>query len=227
MPVESAIVCALWIAHTWVFRQFEYSPRLVITSPVMRCGKSTLLAVLAATTARSKKADSITAASIFRVVNARQPTLLMDEADTYLIRNEAMRGVLNSGYERSGQVTRTEGGYVVDYSTFSPVAIAAIGSVPATIQDRSLEISLRRKVGMKMPHVRDSREVFECVRRRFADWSAECADLSILHDIPAGLDDRQVDIAEALLAIADAAKGDWAAGTSFGARKPVRQSAAL
>jgi len=43
---------ALWIAHTWVADRFDHSPRLGITSPTRRCGKSTLMEVLRATCRR-------------------------------------------------------------------------------------------------------------------------------------------------------------------------------
>jgi hypothetical protein len=40
LPAEAALVIALWIAHTWVYEKFEQTPRLAITSPTERCGKS-------------------------------------------------------------------------------------------------------------------------------------------------------------------------------------------
>jgi hypothetical protein len=36
--------------------------------------------------------------AVFRLIEAHQPTLLIDEADTFLPENEALRGVLNSGF---------------------------------------------------------------------------------------------------------------------------------
>ncbi|HEY8441322.1 MAG TPA: hypothetical protein VIK79_07730, partial [Xanthobacteraceae bacterium] len=42
----AAEAIALWIVHTHCFDGFAISPRLAITSPVMRCGKTTLLEVL-------------------------------------------------------------------------------------------------------------------------------------------------------------------------------------
>ena len=49
---------------------------------------------------RPLPANNITAATIFRTIEKYFPTLLLDEADTYLRDNEEMRGVLNSGHRR-------------------------------------------------------------------------------------------------------------------------------
>ena len=42
---------------------------------------------------------NITAAAIFRTVEAARPTLLIDEADSFLSDKEDIRGVLNAGYD--------------------------------------------------------------------------------------------------------------------------------
>jgi hypothetical protein len=68
---------------------FDISPRLAITSPEKQCGKTTLLDVLSCLAWRPMTTGSITAASIFRVVEKVQPTLLIDEADTFLPDNAA------------------------------------------------------------------------------------------------------------------------------------------
>ena len=81
----AADVVALWIAHTWVYQRFDHSPRLGITSPTKRCGKSTLMEVLRLTCCRTLKADNMSASGVFRTVEALRPlTLLVDEADTFL-----------------------------------------------------------------------------------------------------------------------------------------------
>jgi hypothetical protein len=41
-----AKVVALWVAHTHVFKKFQHTPRLTITSPEKQCGKSTMLRIL-------------------------------------------------------------------------------------------------------------------------------------------------------------------------------------
>jgi putative DNA primase/helicase len=62
---------------------------------------------------------------------------LIDEADTFLKENDELRGILNSGHRRGGQILRTVG---EDYEprqflTWAPVAIAMIEQLPDTLHD--------------------------------------------------------------------------------------------
>ena len=60
------------------------SPVLGITSPTPECGKTTCLTLLGALVPRACPASNITTAALFRAVEKWQPTLLIDEADTFL-----------------------------------------------------------------------------------------------------------------------------------------------
>jgi putative DNA primase/helicase len=94
----------------WVVEAFDISPLLSITSPTKRCGKSTLLDIVALLAPRAVPASNITAASLFRIVEKFSPTLLVDEADTFLGDNDELRGIINSGHRRSSAfVVRTVG----------------------------------------------------------------------------------------------------------------------
>ena len=93
-------------------------------------------------------AASITAASVFRAVDRFAPTLLIDEADTFLSHNEELRGIINAGHTRStAKVIRTVGDNHDPkvFSTWSAKGIALIGRLPETLEDRSILITLRRK----------------------------------------------------------------------------------
>ena len=43
---EGCLTIALWILHTYVFRQFRHTPRLLVISPIEECGKTTVLKVI-------------------------------------------------------------------------------------------------------------------------------------------------------------------------------------
>ncbi len=75
------------------------------------------------------------------------PTLLIDEADTFLPENEELLGILNSGHRRGGSVLRTVGEEFEppSFSTHSACAVALIGKLPATLADRSVPIELLRR----------------------------------------------------------------------------------
>lgn len=99
MDEGAAETVALWVLHTWTFDAFSISPGLAITSPEKGCGKTTLLDLIARLVPRPLATSNITPAAVFRTIEAVQPTLLIDEADTFFNRNnEDLRGILNSGH---------------------------------------------------------------------------------------------------------------------------------
>ena len=211
-------VVALWVAHTWVADRFQHTPRLGITSPTKRCGKSTLLDVLRAMCHRPLKADNISTSGVFRTVEALAPlTLLLDEADAFLAENDELRGVLNSGFERSGEVLRVvevKGEHQpVRFRTFAPLALAGIGSLPSTLEDRAVPVSLQRKgareTAMKL-RAPGARAALAELARKLARWAQDRGPrLPSDPPVPDAMGDREGDIAIPLLAIADDAGGAW------------------
>ena len=69
-----------------------------------RCGKTLLLIVLGALVPRRLFASNVTPAVLFRTIEKYRPTLLIDEADTFIRENDELRGVLNSGHTRTTAV---------------------------------------------------------------------------------------------------------------------------
>jgi hypothetical protein len=218
MSAATADCCALWIAHTWVHARFQHSPRLSVTSPVKRCGKSTLLDVLRATCLRPLKADNISASGVFRTVEALRPlTLLIDEADSFLGENEELRGILNSGFEASGEVVRVvevrDDWQPIRFATFAPVALAGIGRLPGTLEDRALPVVLARKTAAETAvklRARGARDALRVLARKLARWAADRArHLPADPAVPDAMGDREGDVAVPMLAIADDAGGGW------------------
>ena len=215
LPWEGAIALALWIVHSYVFDAFSISPRLAITSPEKQCGKTTLLSLIEALVPKPLLASNITTAATFRAIEEWKPTLLIDEADTFLQDYNELRGVLNSGHRRNGQVVRTVGDKhdLGVFSTFCPTAIASIGKLPSTLEDRSVVISMRRA----LPDERFSRfdqmaaDALAPLASKAKRWSDD--HLKTLRDsdpeLPTGLHGRAADNWRPLLAIADLIGGDW------------------
>ena len=147
LPAGAAEAVALWIVHAHAHDTASISPILAVTSPTPECGKTTLLTLLSAVVPRPLPASNITTAAIFRAVEKWHPTLLVDEADTFLRDNDDMRGVLNSGHNRhAAWVIRTTGDdhEPCRFRTWAPKAIALIGRLPATLESRAIHIELRR-----------------------------------------------------------------------------------
>lgn len=100
LPKQAAETLALWTLHTYAFQFRDVSTYLGIESPEKRCGKTTLLSLLSELVRRPVASANISSSALFRVIEETQPTLLIDEADTFLQGNDEIRGILNSGYTR-------------------------------------------------------------------------------------------------------------------------------
>jgi hypothetical protein len=64
-----------------------------IESPQKQCGKTTLLTLLSQLVCRPEIAANISPPAFFRVIAETQPTLLIDEGDTFLKRHGELRGI--------------------------------------------------------------------------------------------------------------------------------------
>src|SRR6202035_4310171 len=97
LPAGAAWALALWTLHAHAHEASDISPLLIFTSPEKRCGKTTALSILTEVVPRPLPASNITPAAVFRAVEKYTPTLLIDEADSFLADREDLRGILNSG----------------------------------------------------------------------------------------------------------------------------------
>lgn len=216
LPDLSPEAIALWVLHSHCHDAAAISPILAFESPEKRCGKTTAMGLVACLVPKALLASNITAASLFRIVEKFQPTLLIDEADTFLGENDDLRGVLNSGHNRrSAHVIRTVGDDHDPkcFSTWSPKAIALIGELPDTLQDRAIAIRLRRKRTFEVvERLRlDKIGPFAELQSKAARWGTDHLNALKRQDpsTPAGIDDRAADNWRPLFAIADEIGGPW------------------
>ncbi len=216
MPEHSCTALALWVIFTYCFDTFYSCPLILITSPIKRCGKTLCLSLLRRLVHRAIPASSISEASLFRTVEKWSPTLLIDEADTFLANNDALRGLINAGFNRDlAFVIRTVevgGDYIPQkFCTWGPKAIAQIGQPAQTIVDRGISVPMDRKpANIKVARLR-GRDSFIEIRQKCLTWAiAHQARLAEAEPEPFATDnDRALDKWEPLLAIADAVGGEW------------------
>ena len=84
---------ALWCLTTWIHDRLELSTFLNVTNATKRCGKSLLVEMLAELAHRPLQASGrVTPAAMFRIIQEHAPTLLLDEADTFLADDPELRG---------------------------------------------------------------------------------------------------------------------------------------
>ena len=172
----------LWVFLTYCFEKFSILPMLLITSPLMRCGKTTLLSVLRGLVNKSLIASNISPAAVYRTVDKYKPSLLIDEADTGLAQNEELRGIVNAGHTKDTAFVIRSGSKETNFeperfNTFCPKAIAMIGKPAVTWVDRSFEIKMQRKPRdlrlERLPH--DFYEAARPLRQKLLKWT--CGDL--------------------------------------------------
>jgi putative DNA primase/helicase len=216
LPRAADAAIALWVLHSHLSEVASISPILALVSPEKRCGKTTALTILSALVPRALQASNVSAAALFRTVEKFKPTLLVDEADTFLAEREELRGLLNSGHFRAGaRVIRIEGEAREPriFSTWGPKAIALIGELPTTLHDRAIVVPLRRRA--RHEHVQQLRldrlSELEPLRQRIARWAVDHAESLPVADpvLPESLHDRAADNWRGLIAIADLIGDGW------------------
>jgi Protein of unknown function (DUF3631) len=204
MKPHEYVAVALWALHTLVFEQFGVTPRLALVSPVRGCGKTVLLDVLQCLVPRPHKTDHASAAGIYFLAHARD-TLLIDEADNLgLADNQALRAVLNSGHRKGGRVTR----FQKRYSTFTPMAIAAIGSLPLPTMHRSVVIPMTRATRKLRRYDESDLQDLHIAYSMSRDW-ARSVRLNPDPELPEVLRNRPADNWRPLISIADTFGPAW------------------
>lgn len=218
-----AVAAALWVAHAHNLDAAESTPRLAGLSPEPGSGKTRLLEVLELLTPNALHTVNLSTAAMFRIIEKERPTLLLDEADTYLgtrisKEHEDLRGLVNAGHRRGAVTYRCVGdGANLDVKAFpayAAVAIAGLGDLPETIMARSIVLPMRRRRPDEhvAPFRRGEAEPeLAGLRERLAAWADTNGEqlAAINPTMPPGVTDRPADVWEPLLAIAEAAGGDW------------------
>lgn len=215
---EAADAVVLWIAASHAQPAWAHAPRLVIRAPEKRCGKSRLLDVVEATCHNPFITVNSSSAAVYRSISEDPPTMLVDEADTIFgpkaDGNEDLRGLLNAGHQRNRPAKRYDANAnrVESIPTFAMAALAGIGAMPDTIEDRAVVVRMRRRgPGESVAPYRHRRDR-PALRRLAEDLSAWLrADLPALEQAepPMPVEDRAADTWEPLVAVADHAGGHW------------------
>jgi hypothetical protein len=224
-PSENArIAHVLWIAHTHLMDAWDSTPRLAFLSPEPGSGKTRSLEVTELLVPDPVAAVNVTPAYMFRKCGSEDgpPTILFDEIDTVFgakaREHEELRALLNSGHRRGatagrcvvrGRIVETE-----EISSYAAVAVAGLGWLPDTILSRSVIIRMRRRAPdeqiepfRRRVHAPEG----ERLKDRLAGWAFTILEeaTEARPEMPIGVEDRDADVWEALLAIADIAGDGW------------------
>lgn len=225
LPQHADFAMALWLIHTYLIEPADAkqvintSPILLVNSPDRQCGKSTVKTLLSTLAPRPVLVDNISQAALYRYIELEQPTLLIDEADTFLVGKTELIGILNSGYKPEGHVIRQGGVNYQDpikFSTWSAKAIFGIGDMPDTLYSRCICIPMKRKrpsekVQRLNSYLRQHADGLVNLKRRILRFCLDNREQigNVVPDLPGELDDRQQDNWEPLLQIAHVSGSDW------------------
>lgn len=221
---EAMTAIVLWAAHAHCMDAWDSTPRLFFSSPEPGSGKSRGLELVGALSPRTVEAVNATPSYLFRKVEdpAGRPTICYDEIDNVLgpkiTHTEEVRGFLNAGHRRGAVagrcVVKGKTVEVEELPAFCAVAMAGLGYLPDTILSRCVIVRMRRRA---------PDEVIEPYRRRLheaeghelrddlADWAAVIEDRAraMFPAMPAEVVDRNADVWEPLIVMADIAGGHW------------------
>jgi hypothetical protein len=201
----------LWVLHTWVFNQFMITPRLAVLSPVRDCGKTLVLDLLKLLTRLSDKLEDPSAAGLYRLMDLKRGTVLVDEGDNLSALNQpgTLRTIFNAGHREDGSITRA-GNPVRVYVVFCPLAIAAIGKLPSSVLSRSVVLQMQRaprNVAATLERFDtknlEQMQMFSEVRWYIQEWGQHC-NLQLDPPMPKELYSRRADNWRVLVAIGDA-----------------------
>jgi Protein of unknown function (DUF3631) len=221
---HAQIAHTLWIAHAHLMDEWESTPRIAFLSPEPGSGKTRALEITELLVPRPIMGINVSPAYLFRKVadEAGRPTLLYDEIDTVFgpraKENEEIRGLLNAGHRRGAVAGRCviRGKQVMteEIPAYCAVALAGIGDLPDTILSRSVVVKMRRRAPSETvePYRRKvNAGEGEALQKRLADWAAYARDLVVDYwpQMPEGIQDRDADVWEALLSVADVVGGGW------------------
>jgi hypothetical protein len=216
------IAHVLWIAHTWLMDRWDSTPRIAFLSPEPGSGKSRCLEVTEPLVPRAVHAVNTSPAYLFRKVSDEggPPTILYDEIDTVFgpkaKDNEDIRGMLNAGHRKGavagrcvvrGNVVSTE-----ELPAYCAVALAGLNDLPDTIMSRAIIIRMRRRAPgeyVEPWRARINGPEAKPIAEDLAKWASSLPDSLPWPDFPLGIEDRNADVWESLLVVADAAGGEW------------------
>ena len=218
------VVLVLWAAHSYVYEEFDTSPRLFFDSAVPACGKTRNLELLDETARSPLMAFSASPAALIRTIDKGGRTILMDEIDTLYNKNggagsEDVTAVVNAGYKNGARVPRCVGQGmdidVVELDAYAPMALAGLHSnVPEAVRSRSIHFRMKKRKPSEVVspfYRRDVSEEAQPLREGLTEWLDPLREevRAARPRMPKGVEDRAAEVWEPLLVIADLADGQW------------------
>lgn len=216
---HAATAVTLWAAMTHAFQAFDCAPRLALLSTEPASGKTRVLDLLALLAAKPEPMFDVTGPSLFALISAEHPTIMLDETDQFFGRGGGggkrnVTAILNVGYKRGASVLRMERGAPIRYDVFCPVAFAGLGKLPDTIDSRCVKVKMRRrKTGETCDRYipKYHAPLGQAIGKALGAWATSVgAELATAEpELPDGVEDRAAELWWPLLSLAEQAGGRW------------------
>ena len=152
LDVEQAYATTLWVAFTWFIDVVKVAPLIIINAPERECGKSQLLTVLFKLSRKALTTANMRSATLFRIAEKWQPSIMIDEADTFIKTDEEMSGLINAGHTRDSSFAWRLVGDNHEPKRFNVWGAKGLAGIslekhlPDSTMSRGILIELRRKL---------------------------------------------------------------------------------
>lgn len=207
----------LWSVHTYALDSFVRTPRIYVHAPEKNCGKSTQGDLLEFYSCNPENMIGITAAVLFRLIEQRRPTLIIDEVDTVFtsrrVGTDDIKAVLNAGYARDKFVWRCNAktNEPEQFAAYAAVALVGIDNraIPDTIISRSIPVNMTRasvRLESFDPYMHED------YRKYLEEELPKIASLIPSRDrptLPSHLKNRDAEVWGPLFTVANTVGGDW------------------
>jgi hypothetical protein len=228
-PSDAALTtAALWAAHAhardaggtlvWLA-----SPRLLFSSAEPGSGKSHSMRLTARLCPAPAVLTEPSEPALAQLIGKEKATIALDEADVFFgagSRKAAARAIINDGYTPDGTWARVRKGEVERIPTFGALMLAGLdkmdtgtsGQLEATLK-RCIRMRMRRApAGYRPPRFDDqARFAATLITGRLGNWAQQELPALSGHipELPGGIGNREAELWEPLLTVADTAGGPW------------------
>ena len=229
-PSHAALdAVTLWAAHAHMRDEdgilvFRATPRLYLLSSEPGSGKSHVLELLGRVVPSWFGLDlEPTAPGLVYTISKEHATVMIDESDVLFGaggRKEAVRAIINGGTYRYGTYLNGRGAKATRVPVFGPLALAGLdtlekntGETLKALLSRGVKIRMEKAGGEDRPPklTRKAEDAAGDAKMWLTRWAAQVRGevAGAEPEIPEGIEGRAEDIWTPLLAVADAAGGDW------------------
>ncbi|MGE5406946.1 MAG: hypothetical protein ACM3NR_04460 [Methanosarcina sp.] len=210
---------ALYVLMTYSYQLFRRIPYINLKGP-KGSGKTTVMEILQHLVQGPEILSNVSAASLFRMIEQRNPTLLIDEVEHLGIMsnsNHPLVQLLNSGYQKDGKTVRIVQGCPISFSTYSPKILAGISNLTPTTEDRCILIPMQKAKSRLKTFVYDpamENEFMQLKRHILTHLSRNSKNIvSYIHDpeslgVDARINNRNLDLWFPILTLAKVFSAD-------------------